>query len=317
MISIIIPVYNVEQYLSNCIDSVLNQTYSDFELILVNNDSPDRSGEICDTYALKDARIKVIHQQNGGQSSARNTGLETAKGEYITFIDSDDTVDPHFLQILLDALKEYPQADLSICGCEFVAESRTTFEPLPKNIPAALLLNKEQLWDEVFGHLNNSVCNKLYKKELIGHNRFPLGIYYGEDLLFNLHYLQNCSHATINPLGLYFYFKRSGSVTGGKFNKNRFTELKSKDAALKIVESAAPEQIGNAKKYCFKARISIIRILYKEHLEQPYEAELSMCKQYLNSHYTAVKKMLNIKEKLEFFLIKFSPLYRFTVKLIQ
>lgn len=316
MISIIIPVYNVEQYLSNCIDSVLNQIYSDFELILVNNDSPDRSGEICDTYSLKDARIKVIHQQNGGQSSARNTGLETAKGEYITFIDSDDTVDPHFLQTLLDALEEYPQADLSICGCEFVAESKTTFEPLPKNIPATLLLNKEQLWDEVFGHLNNSVCNKLYKKELIGHNRFPLGIYYGEDLLFNLHYLQNCSHATINPLGLYFYFKRSGSVTGGKFNKNRFTELKSKDAALKIVESAAPKQIDNAKKYCFKARISIIRNIYRQHLQAEYRNELTECKAYISEHYREVRVLLKMKEKIEICFIRFPFIYKLFVKLI-
>ena len=115
MISIIVPIYKVEEYLPRCIESILNQTYQDFELILVDDGSPDLSGDICDVYAETDPRIKVIHQENSGISDARNEGLSRAKGEYISFIDSDDWVHPEFLQQLLYTIEKY-DADIAECG---------------------------------------------------------------------------------------------------------------------------------------------------------------------------------------------------------
>ena len=122
MISIIVPVYNVEKYLSRCLDSILVQTYRDFELILVDDGSTDRSGAICDEYASRDERIKLIRQSNQGLSVARNVGLDAARGDYIGFVDSDDYIHPETYQILLDALLKY-DADLSVCGFNYVCEN--------------------------------------------------------------------------------------------------------------------------------------------------------------------------------------------------
>ena len=115
LVSIIIPVYKVEKYLPNCIESILRQTFKDFELILVDDGSPDNCGEICEEYAQKDSRIKVVHQPNGGLSAARNSGIDIAKGDYLTFIDSDDFVFPHYLEILVKLCQEN-DADMSVCS---------------------------------------------------------------------------------------------------------------------------------------------------------------------------------------------------------
>ncbi len=122
-ISIIVPVYKVEKYLKKCVDSILAQTFSDFELILVDDGSPDNSGRICDDYAKKDARVRVVHKQNGGLSSARNAGIEVAKGKYLGFVDSDDYIAEDMYELLYKAIiKE--EADLSICGIYDVYEEK-------------------------------------------------------------------------------------------------------------------------------------------------------------------------------------------------
>ena len=121
-ISIIVPVYNVDQYLENCIESILNQTFKDYELILIDDGSTDKSGEICDKYEKKDNRIKVIHKYNGGLSSARNAGLDLACGKYIGFVDSDDSIHPEMYEILYD-LQQIYNADISVCSFKKVYEN--------------------------------------------------------------------------------------------------------------------------------------------------------------------------------------------------
>ena len=115
IISVIVPVYKVEPYLARCVDSILAQTYTDFELILVDDCSPDNCGAMCDAYAEQDKRIRVIHKKNGGLSDARNVGIEFAKGDYITFIDSDDLVHPQTFELLMQSLKK-SEAEISMCG---------------------------------------------------------------------------------------------------------------------------------------------------------------------------------------------------------
>ena len=122
LISIIVPVYNVEQYLSRCVDSLVNQTYHNIEIILVDDGSPDRSGEICDEYAKKDKRVKVIHQSNGGLSDARNTALDIAKGDYLMFVDSDDWIEPTMYEEMLSFM-EKEQLDLVECGINLVTNN--------------------------------------------------------------------------------------------------------------------------------------------------------------------------------------------------
>lgn len=129
-LSIIVPVYNVEPYLRRCVDSILNQTFSDFELILVDDGSPDSCGAICDDYAARDRRIKVIHKANGGVSYARNEGLDIAQGEYIGFVDSDDYIHPKMYEILVGVI-EREQVDLVQCGYQRVCpEETTTYFPI-------------------------------------------------------------------------------------------------------------------------------------------------------------------------------------------
>ena len=162
LISVVVPIYNVEKYLNRCVDSILNQTFTDFELILVDDGSPDNCGKICDEYAEKDNRVRVIHKPNGGLSDARNAGIEWAlknsDSEWITFIDSDDWVHPNYLEFLLQAA-EKNNTSVSICG--FVrTENKSDF---PKYSFESKVYSNEDFWIEK--NVNAVIaCAKLYKK---------------------------------------------------------------------------------------------------------------------------------------------------------
>lgn len=194
-VSVIVPVYKVEKVLSCCIESILNQTFSDFELILVDDGSPDNSGEICDEYATKDKRIRVIHKENGGVSSARNTGMENAVGQYITFVDSDDSVCDTYLESFLTAKEKYPNVDAIWCSFYEITkrpEKRVVHSFADKNEEYSLLSVSDYMtihkkW------LAQMPWNKLYKLSVIKDNnlRMQEDISLGEDLLFNLDYLKN------------------------------------------------------------------------------------------------------------------------------
>lgn len=186
-ISVIVPAYNVEKVVGRCVESLLEQTYADFELILVNDGSADRTGEICDFYAMKDQRVRVIHQTNSGVSIARNKGLEIAEGKYVVFVDSDDYVEKDFLQYLY-----VNRSDLTICG--FVAEDERNnclyyikYEALSypsKNLIDYVTLYKKRTIYSPYG--------KLFLNSIIESNnlRFPEGINWGEDAMFMADYLQ-------------------------------------------------------------------------------------------------------------------------------
>ena len=150
MISVIVPVYKVEKYLRKCVESIQNQTYKDLEIILVDDGSPDNSGKICDELREQDNRILVIHQQNVGLAGARNAGLAQCQGEFVAFVDSDDTIEPNMYQIMLETMDD--KCDLVICGYRVVKEGQSL--GIQKNfIPQRL--TEDELWDEVFGRLNN------------------------------------------------------------------------------------------------------------------------------------------------------------------
>ena len=187
--SVIVPIYKVEAVLPRCIESILNQTVSDFELILADDGSPDRSGRICDEYAEKDKRIRVIHQQNGGVSKARNAGLDIAKGRFIVFIDSDDYVDPDYLE-----QHSKNVADLVISGfrCEGYHITNDSFKPPKAEYYADL--SKEQ-YVELFERCQfNLSCLKLFSASIIDKYRirFNESISRSEDLLFTVQYAQHC-----------------------------------------------------------------------------------------------------------------------------
>ncbi|MGG0177992.1 glycosyltransferase family 2 protein [Gottfriedia acidiceleris] len=206
-ISIIVPVYKVEPYLHKCINSLLDQTFADFELILVNDGSPDKSGEICDHYASKDNRIKVFHKENGGQASARNMGLDIAKGDYIGFVDSDDYVENDMFESLIENALKF-EADVVECGIKIVNGNKV--EQIQNN-------NQVEIGDNIFalkGLLNNgyrnSVCNKLYKKEIFDDLRFPNKLYEDGFLAFKIYYLVK-KYVFIGA-SKYYYVQRNEST---------------------------------------------------------------------------------------------------------
>ena len=167
LVSIIVPIYKVESYLRRCLDSVVSQTYTNLEIILVDDGSPDGCPQICDEYASKDSRIIVIHKENGGLSDARNVGLDICKGEYISFVDSDDWINNHYIEKLLSAA-ETVKADIAVASCKYISDnplySERTFPMDPGEI------NYDDILREIFGRQNPSfvaACIKLFNHNLI------------------------------------------------------------------------------------------------------------------------------------------------------
>jgi glycosyltransferase family protein len=207
-ISIIVPIYNAEPYLKKCIDSILNQTFKDYELILVNDGSRDRSGKICDDYALQDNRIRVFHKENGGQATARNLAIEVAKGDYIGFIDSDDWIEPDMYELLYQLCIEH-ECDIANCTTMIYFKNRTLINgeyPLVihDRFEAMRTMLEGKLYDEV-------VCTKLIKKELLKNVRFPTGIMY-EDTAFTYKVIDNCHKLASLGVPKYHYVKHDNST---------------------------------------------------------------------------------------------------------
>lgn len=218
-LSVIVPVYKVESYIHQCIDSILNQTFTDFELILVDDGSPDKCGEICDKYAKKDSRIKVLHKENGGLSDARNFGIDVAKGDYITFVDSDDDIDRNMYQDMVCHL-EKNNLDIICCDTYLVRGNKKKFKP---RYDSDKIFNKNEAIIEVLnGTLDNAAWNKIYKRYLFENIRYPKGrIYEDVATTYKLFYLANKIGYLKKPY--YFYYKRKGSIVASAFNsKSRY-----------------------------------------------------------------------------------------------
>jgi glycosyltransferase involved in cell wall biosynthesis len=209
LISIIIPVYKVEEYLEKCIESVLKQTYTNLQIILVDDGSPDNCGKICDEYAKKDSRIEVIHKVNGGLSDARNVGIAKAKGKYIGFVDSDDYIKEDMYEILINLIKEY-DADVSICNLYDVIDGKEYIRNNENGIQeySRLEILKEVLLDK---NIQSYAWNKLYKKELFDEIKYPIGKKY-EDIGTTFYVFEKCNKIVVTSKPEYYYLKRSDSL---------------------------------------------------------------------------------------------------------
>jgi glycosyltransferase involved in cell wall biosynthesis len=225
MISVIVPVYRVEKYIRLCVESILGQTYPDFELILVDDGSPDSCGAICDEYAAKDTRVRVIHKENGGLSDARNAGLDIARGEYITFVDSDDYIAPNMLELLLNKLERYG-ADISVCGYRMVFEDSSETDELPEEDKDFCMTGPEALKPLLEGapHMPVASWGKLYRAELFADIRFPVGRLH-EDTFTTYRLVYKCGKVVCSGLRLYFYLQRVDSIMGRPFNPKRLDAL--------------------------------------------------------------------------------------------
>lgn len=214
-ISIIVPVYKVEKYLDTCVRSILAQTFTDFELILVDDGSPDGCGALCDAYAKEDPRVSVIHKKNGGLSSARNAGIEAAGGKYIGFVDSDDYIAPDMYGFLYENIKK-EQADLSMCGLFDVYAGRK-----PKRLPEYYaVVGPEEAVEMVLKAeiVSVTAVNKLYKKEIFCRTRFKEGRQ-AEDAFAAVDILMNCKRIVVSSRQKYYYVHRGGSITTRQFSE--------------------------------------------------------------------------------------------------
>lgn len=216
-ISIIVPIYNVEKYLSRCIDSIVQQSYQDLELILVDDGSPDGCGVICDRYAEKDSRIIVIHQKNAGVSAARNAGLACATGKWIGFVDPDDYIAADMYQEMIDAM-ETTGAELVVCGYDYVDEDGKIDGQRRYPIAENESLTQEQLmsrFSDMPPSIRLGVCNKLFKNNLLHDLKFVEGLHSSEDVLFLTEYACKINKAVVVHKPLYLNTVRQGSATHG------------------------------------------------------------------------------------------------------
>lgn len=213
-ISVIVPVYKVEKYLPKCIESILNQTFTNFELLLIDDGSPDRSGIICDEYALKDNRIRVVHKANGGVSSARNCGLNIAQGKYISFVDSDDWIEPDMYKKILNAIKLVDDNALGVCNYKIVNETDGKF--FGSADKGTEVLNREEFISLLYDNppsIRRGCWNKVFNKKIIGNLRFNEQMIFGEDKEFLLSYVKNITTAVYLKENLYVNLSRTDSAS--------------------------------------------------------------------------------------------------------
>lgn len=226
MVSVIVPIYNVERFLPKCIDSLVGQTENDIEIILVDDGSPDRCGEICDRYAAVDSRIKVIHQPNSGVSAARNAGLSAAKGDYIGFCDPDDFVSPQMYGRMLQVMLQ-SDAEIVICGYDYYDEDSRLDDRRKYQKRDDELLSKEDLYRKLSDMpptIRHGVVNKLFRKSKIAGLHFDTKLHSAEDGNFLLDYLNGIETGVFIHEPLYKNVVRQGSATHGGLNISRLRD---------------------------------------------------------------------------------------------
>lgn len=265
MISVIIPIYNVEKYLSRCLDYVINQTYSDLEILLVNDGSTDSSGFICDEYAKKDSRIVVIHQENKGTSIARNRGLDRAKGEFIGFVDPDDVISVHFYEILYNTLIK-TNSDLILCNFQ----NFTHFNEIKEDNRSLYKSNEYNGYNFIknFTYKKDTVryvviWNKLYKRYLWDELRFPENVKICEDeyvwykTMFKAHKI--CESDQV----LYYYFKRANSITNKVYEQFSYKkEIAFIEALKDRIDFCKKNKLNQLLKRTEEYRNKLLRKIY-------------------------------------------------------
>lgn len=238
-ISVIVPVYNVEPYLRRCVDSILGQTFTDFELILVDDGSPDNCPAICDEYAMKDSRVHVIHQENGGLSAARNAGLDWAfansDSQWFSFVDSDDWVHPRYLSILLCAALEY-NVNISMCEAE---HTNGMGYAVPKVIQKSFSISSEEAYTSRYG-MSMMAWGKLYRRDCFNIVRFPIGKLH-EDAFTTYRLIFSTPNVAVCDTPLYYYFYNTEGITHSPWTIKRLDEVEAHETQLTFLNQRYPK----------------------------------------------------------------------------
>lgn len=248
-ISIIVPVYNVEKYLPECIESILAQTFTDFELILVEDGSPDGCPALCDAAAEKDGRIRVIHQKNGGLSAARNAGLDIARGEWIGIVDSDDYIAPEMYEKLYRAVQQ-TGADLALCDYAKVDEAGVPCVQTHVAVPQKSLTGRELL-QKAYWTTVQIAWNKLYRRDIFAQLRYPVGKL-NEDFFVIPEICLNTQKAVVIPDVLYYYVQRGDSIMGKRRTLRYYDAAEAAQRYWNcLVENRVYETLPAAAEYTF------------------------------------------------------------------
>ncbi len=303
LVSVIVPVFNVEKYLKSCIESILNQTHNNLELILVDDGSKDNSGNICDEYKIKDKRIIVIHKENGGVSLARNSALEIAKGEYITFVDADDSIKSTYIEDLLEMCKEN-KCEMAISGFankqnDNITENKNQIEKrMTSEETLARMLNEKNFYATVWG--------KIFKRQIIDKIRFNEEYKIGEDLDFVVNVLSQNVMVYINTSLIdYYYNIREDSVTKDKYNEKWEKEIQICNRLIEDVEKRYP----NIKEFAEKRYVRINYSCITKVLKYNYDEKVYMKLRNNIMKVGKYKKYRNFKiiEKIKLWIVINKP----------
>ena len=307
MISVIVPVFNVEKYICECIDSILAQTYSSFELILVDDGSEDRCGTICDEYKERDSRIRVFHKENGGLSSARNIGIDEAKGEFICFVDSDDSIRKDYLEILYNCITE-TNAEIAICDID--APKLTKVDRNTENVNT---MNADEARKWLYDMRSREYVlmvvawNKLYRKSLFDGIRYPEGRIHEDEFIIEP-ILKRCSMIYFIPDKLYIYRNNENGITSAANNMN-VKHLDGVDALVERIDSALIENKGIYAFVTLRNALCKCARFYADALNyQNDEMKKASLIKY-NLVYMRFKDLLNTRQRIKYFLFRIAPIF--------
>lgn len=307
LISVIVPIYNVEKYLRKCIDSIIEQTYTNLEIILVDDGSPDNCGKICDEYAKKDKRIIVIHNSNQGVSASRNFGLDEAKGNYITFIDADDFVSNNYIEVLYNMIT-LKEADLAIIG----NDEQFNEKIFKTNKKIKKVINNEETVRRILEEKYiTSVCwGKIYKSELLNDIRFDTNLKIGEDFKFMMEVLNKCHNVNIDTTqNLYHYRLNEDSVTQQNGRKEDWIqEIEISKSKIQYIENKYPNIKNKAIQRYIRVNITYFTKRIKENNFRLNEEKKLFCERVKGYK---IKYLFltnaNIKYKIKFIFILVFP----------
>ncbi len=310
-LSIIVPVYNKVIYIDACIVSILDQTYSDFELILVDDGSTDGSGDRCDHYGKIDNRVVVIHQENMGVSAARNNGLAKCTGKYIGFVDSDDTLEKDMYELLIRNAVNYG-SDISVCGIMRIHGNHVKNRTNEKDV--SVYGTDEGLFEVLSGLFDMSANNKIYRSEIAQSVQFEGK--FKEDLLYNVRIFLKAGRIVFQNISKYIYTLRENSVSVRKFSIRDMEGLMIDRQIIDLVSGRNEKIIQEAQKNFFVQNLSTLNLILL-FSEIPYPDDYRIIKDNLKEYsFLTTGTALNIKHRLAYLFFRFSPLlYRNLLKL--
>lgn len=318
MISIIVPVYNVEDYLERCVKSIQSQSYGDWELLLIDDGSTDKSGEICDYYARIDSRIKSFHKKNGGQSSARNFGLDYARGSHVTFCDSDDWLANNFLETCMKELEKY-NADI-VTANYYAFYNEKKIIPIFASNGDVQVFNNEKALKKLLENdgTSSSVCGRIYKKEIFNHIRFQNGMLF-EDAAISYKLFINSHKTVFIPRPLMFYFQREGSTMSRRDKKIRLDEIKASYLRYKDVRKLYSDEISEAafSNYVYDM-IHVVECFIRDdyNLDEIKEYDTYLRSELAKYSYK-VGRLFSMRKKIEAFLwLRYPNLFKNVVMFV-